>query len=204
MNVDHKGQVVPNMATNFWPWFPVQFFTNTAIRLLANAGFTVGNGNNPANLLVTNGYGYTNLNIQVWPTNFYTPSVHRLFQLAANIYDSTTNRPYSGALHYPYLPSVFRPMFTEEKTARGSNIICITGFMELTGTSLFPASGGVLFDPYTHSANSLHTYDMLYGVPLVIGAKKGLPNFNQFAMETLIQVTRRLDSAAKTRPSRGR
>ena len=49
----------------------------------------------------------TNLHIPLWPTNFYTPSVHRLFQLAANIYDATTNR----SLVYPYLPSVFRPVF---------------------------------------------------------------------------------------------
>ena len=33
---------------------------------------------------------------------------------------------------------------------------------------------------------------MVWGVPLVIGAKKGLPNFNKFAMQTQVQVTRKL------------
>ena len=41
-NVDTNGYVVPNMATNFQPWQPAQFFTNAAIRLLADAGYTVG------------------------------------------------------------------------------------------------------------------------------------------------------------------
>ena len=33
---------------------------------------------------------------------------------------------------------------------------------------------------------------MVYGVPLVIGAKKGLPNFNKFGLQNNIQVTRKL------------
>ena len=33
---------------------------------------------------------------------------------------------------------------------------------------------------------------MVYNIPLVIGAKKGFPNFNEFAMRTLVQVTRKL------------
>ena len=41
-NVDNNGNVVPDMATNFIPWMPEQFFTNAAIRLLANAGYTAG------------------------------------------------------------------------------------------------------------------------------------------------------------------
>ena len=33
---------------------------------------------------------------------------------------------------------------------------------------------------------------MVYGIPLVIGVKKSLPNFNKLAMQTLVQVTRKL------------
>ena len=32
----------------------------------------------------------------------------------------------------------------------------------------------------------------VYGIPLVIGAKKGLPNFNEFLLESSVEVTRRL------------
>jgi hypothetical protein len=33
---------------------------------------------------------------------------------------------------------------------------------------------------------------MVAGIPLVMGARKGLPNFNEFGMQTLVQVTRKL------------
>ena len=33
---------------------------------------------------------------------------------------------------------------------------------------------------------------MVYGIPLVLGAKKGLPNFNKLAMQTQVQISRKL------------
>ena len=33
---------------------------------------------------------------------------------------------------------------------------------------------------------------MVYGIPLIIGAKMGFPSFNKLAMQTQVQVTRRL------------
>ncbi len=53
---------------------PVGFFTNVASRLLS------------AELNVDLHH------IQIYPTNQYTPAVHRLLQVTANIYDATTNR----------------------------------------------------------------------------------------------------------------
>ncbi len=38
--------------------------------------------------------------IEIYPTNQYTPAVQRLLQVAANVYDATTTNQY---------PSVFRP-----------------------------------------------------------------------------------------------
>ena len=32
----------------------------------------------------------------------------------------------------------------------------------------------------------------VFGVPMIIGAKKGLPNFNEFYMESIFQLTRKL------------
>ncbi|MGA2865395.1 MAG: hypothetical protein ABSF95_13050 [Verrucomicrobiota bacterium] len=191
VNVDARGNIVPNLATNFLPWVPVQFFTNVAIRLLANAGYTVGVG--PTNLLVTNSFGVTNIQIQVWPTNFYTPSVHRLLQVAANIYDATTNQLKTG---YPYLPSVFRPVFSRYGL-RTDPPIYITGYLEATNASLAGLGGGptpAMRDLYNSRDRALvGRNDMVYGMPVVIGAKKGLPNFNEFAMETMIQLTRKLE-----------
>jgi hypothetical protein len=195
-NVDALGRIVPNRATNFFPWLPVQFFTNAAARLLANAGYAVGAGPNPNNLLYTNAYGSLQLHIQIWPTNYYTPSVHRLLQLAANIHDATTNSvdPING---YPYLPSVFRPIFGA--VGNPTNIYII-GYQEATNASI-AGLGGLpptptmrdLNDPRQRAAIATDRNGMVYGFPVVIGAKKGHPNFNEFAMETMIQITRKLE-----------
>ncbi len=169
-NVDNNGNVVPNMATNFIPWTnAVLFFTNAANRLLANAG-----------------YGFTTANIQLWPTNQYTPSVHRLLQLAANLYDASANRTNTP---YPYLPSVFRPLFL---SANGGNQVYISGYIEETGTRFLAGNMPWRDLQLAGDRAALQPADMAYGVPVVIGAKKGYPNFNEFAMQTRVQVTRKL------------
>lgn len=153
---------------------PIGFFTNVASRLLqSQLGLSVNH-------------------IQVYPTNQYTPSVHRLLQVTANLYDALTNRP---ATAYPYLPSVFRPVFAKQADGAGVEVF-ISGYREVTAADtdglvnqwnavrdLSDPSDLAQFDP----AN-----DMVYGIPLVIGAKKGYPNFNEFAMQTQVQVARKL------------
>ncbi|MDW7980090.1 MAG: hypothetical protein RMH97_05940, partial [Verrucomicrobiales bacterium] len=135
-------------------------------------------------------------NIPIWPINFYTPSVHRLLQLAANIYDATTNSPF---------PSVFRPIFRRD----GTNVF-IAGYIEERDARLVlnappmldlnnPADrqrvpvAGVPFD-----LDNPKNEPLVWGIPVVIGAKKGLPNFNEFAMQSVVQITRKLQI---TRPS---
>ncbi|MCX6916717.1 MAG: hypothetical protein NT167_27345 [Verrucomicrobia bacterium] len=179
--MDTNGNVVPGMATGFTNWAPKQFFTNAAIRLLANAGFTVGDPRYATNILVTNyvnGVLSTNLHIPLWPTNFYTPSVHRLLQLAANIYDASTNRTFGVLTATNGFPSVFRPIFT---SLNSGNQIFIAGYEEVGAASDF------LYLPVLDPAlpgdrKKLGREDqMVWGVPLVIGARKGLPNFNKFS-----------------------
>ena len=217
VNVDWLGRIVPNMATNFIPWGlpagtvsvlangqhyisggPVQFFTNAAVRLLANAGYTVGIG--PTNLVYTNTLtGALQLHIRIWPTNFYTPSVHRLLQLAANIHDATTTNLLLG----PQLPSVFRPIFSRQLLETvGTTVehnIYIIGYEEATDASmagLGPEATPVMRDlnsPRDRALLGQNPNDMVYGIPAVVGARKGLPNFNEFSMETTIQVTRKLE-----------
>ncbi len=81
------------------------FFTNVASRLLSSQ---------------------LNVNlahIQIYPTNEYTPAVHRLLQVTANIYDATTTNFY---------PSVFRPLFWKTNEFIGNDVyqtnIYITGY----------------------------------------------------------------------------
>jgi hypothetical protein len=208
-NVDTNGYVVANAATNFIPWTPVQFFTNVAVRLLADAGYAVGGYYSTSNLLVL-GSNYvngtwipiTNLHIPLWPTNFYTPSVHRVFQLAANIYDATTNRVFTppGISPYPYLPTVFRPVFANSGKFGGQ--VSIIGYEEVTNASVLVQTMVDLGDPNSRQAlKSPDDVHMVYNVPLVVGAKKGFPNFNEFAMQTQVQVSRKLQFTRKNGPN---
>jgi hypothetical protein len=147
---------------------PIGFFTNVATRLLQSQ------------------LGLSLNHIQLYPTNQYTPSVHRFLQVTANLYDATTNRPATG---YPYLPSVFRPVFAND-TGRTGGQIYISGFEEVTNTSVLNAKLVDLSD--LNALVNLKPYDMVCGIPLVIGAKKGFPNFNEFAMHSQVQVARKL------------
>src|ERR1035441_6156845 len=100
------GQAVPLVTAES----PIGFFTNVAARLLQSQ------------------LGVSLNHIQVYPTNHYTPSVHRLLPVTANLYDAITNRPATG---YPYLPSVFRPVFSSQPGNLG-NQIYISGYQEVT------------------------------------------------------------------------
>jgi len=100
---------------------PAAFFTNVAARLLRSE-------------LVQD------LNdIQVFPTNEYTPSVHRLLQLTANIYDATTNRTYGISTATNGFPSIFRPLFRRIETATNT-LVVIAGYREVMGTDMANAA----------------------------------------------------------------
>jgi hypothetical protein len=149
---------------------PASFFTNVASRLLSRQ---------------------LNLNlyqIQIYPTNQYTPAVHRLLQVTANLWDAQNTN---------YYPTIFRPLFSIDAA---SNIF-ICGYLQVTnvaGTSdpqLAPpyavaALGGMAGVSPIADANGPVN---VYGVPWVIGAKAGLPNFNQMELLTAAQVTRKLE-----------
>ena len=213
MNLNYDNLVQANAqgirsATNFIPWRPVDFFTNAAIRLLMNAGYTVGS-TNPGrfvfpNLLV-NRSGTNNIQIMIYPTNLYTPAVHRWFQLAANIYDATVDRSVGptnlNGPPVPSFPTVFKPLFTKN----GSSVF-LTGFEEVTNNvdELDPAfiTTRDLRDPKDILAISTQypNSDMIYGIPAVLGAAKGLPTFNEFVNETKLVIARKL---LFTRPTIG-
>jgi hypothetical protein len=167
--------------------------------------------NDPNGLGLTNipFFGITNqvpafgiTNIPVWANGqlVYTPAVNRLLQLAANIYDATTNSFY---------PSIFRPIFEHDNFGN----VFITGYTTLSSASGLNTVSGLddpqLATPYdvlqlfTFPANlpitdAANGYVNVYGVPWIIGAKKGLPNFNEFSFESMAMVTRKLEI---TRPS---
>ncbi len=167
INVNYRNveaeRIIPNYETNFYAWTPLEFFTNAANRLLDNDGFT-----------------FTITNIQVYPTNFYTPAVHRALQLAANIFEATTNKMF---------PTIYRPHF-QSRAVNGTNHVFIIGYTEVQS----PADVAFTYHDLVDSKDrSFSPNDMVYGIPLVVGARKGFPNFNQFAMDTKLTVTRKLE-----------
>ncbi len=158
-------------ATNFIPWTPVEFFTNAADRILRTE------------------YVFGVHGIPIYPSNYYTAQLHRLLQVAANIYDASTNRP---AIGFPNdLPSVFRPIFQVQSTngPSGRTNVAIVGFREVrnaadtVGPWIDMQQNPLLVSP---NAN-------VYGIPYVVGAKKGYPNFNEFELRTAVQVARKLE-----------
>lgn len=167
---------------------PVGFFTNAAMAMFQQMDLHDFNGN-----LVT----VTNIPIYEDPArfggpniNYYTPAVHRILQLAANIYDATTNRFINGGpTNYP---TVFRPMFRSQ-----DGVVYIAGYLEVTNTQ---DAFNYFVDPQPFSTvdNPVRTNINMYGVPWVIGAKKGFPNFNEFSMDNSLSVVRKLQFTNST------
>ena len=118
------------------------------------------------------------------------------------MYDATANRYYDTLLPPTPLPSVFRPIFNKAVTLTTTNVY-ICGFSEVTNIT----EGDVpLSEPYNlanpvvlasltpgihNGLNGLLAINV-FGVPMIIGAKKGFPNYNEFYMESAFQLTRKL------------
>jgi hypothetical protein len=205
----------PPASTNFMAWQPLTFFTNAADRML-RAYTTQWRNSNPTNF-AAEFYGVINFNfvnsdqwtnypafgignIPVWVNNrfVYSPAVNRLLQLAANIYDAVyyaSNFVAAGG-SYPgaYLPSVFRPFFNKVVTLTTTNVY-ICGFNEVININQADLPLSVpynLANPGDFAKLVTTNYINVFGVPMIIGAKKGFPNFNEFYMESAFQLTRKL------------
>ncbi|MBL9137158.1 MAG: hypothetical protein JNK85_14895 [Verrucomicrobiales bacterium] len=173
------GPGVGYHATNFVRWTPLAFFTNTADRILKATHPPAG----PRVPLVSV------TNIAVWPTNFYSPAVHHALQLAANIFDATTNRNLSPI--GPAYPSVFRPVYGPDPSVNGG--LRILRYEELGADWAANFWNPAQYDvDESEDRPNVRQYEGIYGIPLVIGAKKGYPNFNEFRMRTVAVAGRKL------------
>jgi hypothetical protein len=144
---------------------PVGFFSSIADKMLRS----------------TFSFGVTNIPVYVNGQFVYSPAVNRLLQLAANIYDASNTN---------FFPSVFRPCFNWDVDGN----LFITGYTNVD--SIVGTDDPRLSPPLDVSAVLLPTgtnvFVNVYGVPWIIGAKKGFPNFNQLYMVNSAQVTRKL------------
>jgi hypothetical protein len=152
-------------------------------------------------------FGVTNIPVYVNGSFVYSPAVNRILQLAANIYDASTNAGIPNvASNYP---SVFRPVF--ERTVERNYFlnqtftnIYIKGFQyvqEPLITSPMSSSvvAGTIFTvpielnnlPLT-GLGPTYSSTNVWGIPWIIGAKKGLPNFNGFELDNTFFIERQL------------
>jgi len=132
-------------------------------------------------------FGVTNIPVCSNGVYVYTPSVQRLLQLSANIYDASNTN---------FFPSVFRPLFGNDT----SNNVFIIGYQQVTDVS--GPTDPQLSPPYSvpQAANWPNNWPLsdsngpvnVYGVPWIIGVKKGFPAFNQFALVNAATITRKL------------
>ena len=169
-------------------------------------GFGVTNVQYAGQIGLTNqipSFGITNIPVLANGSFVYTPAVQRVLQLVANIYDATTNK---SALYGKDYPSVFRPIFHKTVFGTTTNVF-IVGYQDIA--TYFEQAGGLsaaspaldlpqdvnsLPNNFTPPIPSMvdQTLGNVYGVPWIIGAKKGFPNFNEFSMQDVVNITRKL------------
>jgi hypothetical protein len=192
--------VIAGAETNLVPWTPLNFFHTAAdqlLRLYSANWYNASYSSFTNTFAVTAPFSITN--IPVWVSNrfVYTPAVNRLLQLAANLYDASTNNNNN-------LPHVFKPIF-ERDGAGNIFIVSYTNVTDVSGAGINqlapPYDAPVIsqyfsarFKPITDAKGLVN----LYGVPWIIGAKKGLPAFYQFYMLNTAQVTRKVQVTRTT------
>src|SRR5262249_11781812 len=130
---------------------------------------------------LTNSFGVTSIPVYVNGQFVYGSGLHRVLQLVANLYDSTTNRnplpPELSNGKTLFTPTVFRPQFTRDV----NNNLFITNFVEVVDNTLsLPNNLAFLSSPFQiwdlgDSANrqkwissQFRPNDSYYNVPLVI------------------------------------
>jgi hypothetical protein len=233
--------VIPGMETNLIPWVPINFFTAAADKLLhaysaewyqenpsnyiqtyygfyepyyTNLdGFSVTNISHGSQVNQIPDFGITNIPVYVNGQFVYSSAVNRLLQLAANMYDASTNIATSaqGSVNYP---SVFRPVFwvTNEFNPSLNRIytnVYIKGYQCIqspyTTITLNPPNPPAFTTPVeVTSLQSGINVSNVWGVPMIIGVKKGLPNFNAFQTVNDFFIERELQFHRNTVDSTGR
>ena len=161
-----------------WTNFPdAVFFRRVASRMLEDE----------FNIRLTPGRGipiFTNGTMFSVNGPLYSSRIHQILQITANLFDATHGPKYNEAP--PFYPTVFRPVFDK----RGNDIY-ITNYVEELGTNIIGRPWRIL--ELQTDRDALTSDDNIYGIPIIIGARKGLPNFNEFALETRVQITRKLE-----------
>src|SRR5436189_1381694 len=114
--------------------------------------------------------------------------------MTANTFESTLTN--DNAVAWPNLPSVYRAIF---ETRKGGEIH-IVRYQDETGVDFRSRVQGPLrwnefgaTDAQTSpGARNLTPNDNFYDIPIIFGARKGIPNFNEFTANTVVHMSRKL------------
>jgi Tfp pilus assembly protein PilX len=213
LNWDNSYQISNNLNTSptvLVPWTAetngaLAFFYNAAESLLRSQNFRFTNGldTNGNPIIAYNHFGVTNIPIynSTNPSIRYTEQIHRMLQLAANIYDASRIDNYAlgdgvGPTVLPQ-PSVFRPVVY---TTHTNNVYAayIGGYVSVTNDALARIQKMMPTGPNQFpllkmpSDSTITADDNVWGIPWVVGAVKGLPAFDRFVANTSWMVTRKL------------
>ncbi len=207
-----------NRQTDFIPWEPVQFFGSVANALLKqHHGLSIdGQGPNiqlyPNNnftadvrrtlQLAANIYEATRgARYPEWNSTVQYPDVangNNRFVLCSGIsYEAVGSPPPGqepasligaspGWNYLPVYPSVFRPLY-----ANIGGEIYITGFQHETNALFLQNYFVDIKDPA--QLPLVGTDVNIYGVSPIIATRKGMPSFNEFTLETIATLTRKLE-----------
>ncbi len=145
---------------------PVGFFSSVADKLLRS----------------TFSFGVTNIPVCSNGFFVYSPAVQRILQLSANVYDASNTN---------FFPTVFRPCFSRDADGNlfitgYTNVDSVTGAADIRLSTPFDAAQVLL-------PTGTNVFVNVYGVPWIIGVKKGLPGFNQLYMVNVAAITRKLE-----------
>jgi len=133
----------------------------------------------------TNGSAFFTNNGRVLP--LYTPRLHQMAQLAANMLEATSGQktPRDGA--YPHFPHVFRPQF--KNYGNDIYIVRYVPVEDATFTTTLSASASYQWLELS-STNLPAPNTSYYDIPWIFGARKGFPNFNEFSLQTHVFLKR--------------
>ncbi len=186
------------MPTNLTGWDPLTFFTNAADLLLCSQEFPVTNL--AGGLLYYNHFGLNGIPIyNSTNTSFcYNAKIHRMLQLAANIYESTSAATnynvvnVGGFSQTVYFPHIYRPLFGYVSTPTNV-VISIIGYANVARND---QAVNYPFYDLSDTRDILNGIPAnkfnIWGIPWVVGTVKGLPSFNKYSYQNQVVVERKL------------
>jgi hypothetical protein len=168
------------------------FFHTAADRLLTNEFFPYGITNVRLSRLPGQGIPvFTNGSIHIAGNSnnppIYNARIHQLLQMTVNILEAT--RTNDAAEAWPTPPTVMRPIF--ERLGNGD--IYITGYRDETGVDLRASLAANWYELGASTVPATLSSDAkFYDIPILFGARKGIPSFNEFTMNTVTHLSRKL------------